>query len=314
MKLADWSLSCPNCHTNLIAQDESYDCPFCLERYLIQDGVVRFVQQDPFYEDRYPPKPINFSPNLEKWTGQFILYLIGMHYFWFINKYVPPGSQILDLAGGAGMVFLAKNYKTLGLDISFSSLVEMSKIYEVSLQCGAARMPIPNGVLDAVVSRFFLEHVPPGEKEIVLQECWRVLKPGGWLIILQDCECKNPLWLWAKRDKEIFQRNFIDRDGHYGLLYPSQNLTLLEKTGFRIVNKYASNKTFLVTPSMFEWMQDYRQNGWMENLLLGFASLSNKYRLVNLVYSIIMTLWDDLIGRFLPLDHARYLLTACQKL
>jgi ubiquinone/menaquinone biosynthesis C-methylase UbiE len=313
MNLADWSLCCPNCRVTLIAEDKSYNCPICLEQYLIQDGVVRFIQQDPFYEERYPPKQLNFSPNFEKWTGQLFLYLIGMHYFWFIKKYIPHGSRILDLASGAGMVFLAKNYKTAGLDISFSSSVEMSKIYELSLQCRAERTPISSDALDAVVSRFFFEHVPEGEKEIVLQECWRILKPGGCLIILQDCECNNPLWRWAKRDMDIFQRNIINRDGHIGLLYPSQNLALLEKAGFRLMEKYAANKTLLVTPSLFGWMQDYRQKGWMENLLLGMASQSYKHRLVNLGYSMIMTLWDDLVERFLPLDHARYLLTACRK-
>lgn len=313
MSSHEWNLVCPGCRASLEGMQLGYRCNFCEKDYSIEDGVIRFIEADPFYEDRYAPLTLNFSPNEQRLSGRLLLYLMGMHYFWFIRKYVPFKSKLLDLASGAGMFFLAEHYQTAGLDVSFSSAQAMSNVYSLALQCGAGRIPLGDGALDAVVSRFFFEHIPEDEKPEILKECWRLLKPGGWLIVLQDCNCNNPLWRWARRDPELFTRNFIDRDGHIGLLYPSQNLDLFEQYNFRVVEHYAANKTFLVTPSMLEWLQEYRQKNLQANILLRLASLFNRYRLANLGYSLFMTIWDDMVQKYLPLDHARYLLVACQK-
>ncbi len=309
----NWPLICPNCKAQLQLQAASYKCLVCKHDYLLDHGVVVFTEVDNFYEGRYLPETLKFDPDEKNIWGQFSLYFIGMHYFWFIRKYVTLRSKVLDMASGAGMKFLATRFLTAGLEVSSSAAKKMSEVYSLSLQCNAKKVPLPDGIFDAVVSRFFFEHVPAGEKLELLQECWRLLKPGGWLIVLQDCESNNPLWRWARRDPALFDRNFIQRDGHFGLIYPSQNLALFEQAGFKVVQKYGANKTCLVTPSMFGWMQDYRQKGPIANLLLGLAGLTNRYRLLNLVYSVVMTAWDDLVEKFLPLDHARYLLTACQK-
>jgi SAM-dependent methyltransferase len=308
-----WELVCPECKSALRYQSNVYICCGCNLEFPVDEDVIRFIATDNFYEGRYPPNILKFDPSERQLWGRLALYFTGMHYFWLIRKYVSPGTKVLDLASGSGMCFLAKRYRMAGLDVSLSSVRKMSEVYSLSLQCDAMKTPLPDGIFDAVVSRFFFEHVPAGEKPELLQECWRLLKPGGWLIVLQDCENDNPLWRWAKRDPALFDLNFIQRDGHYGLLYPSQNLSLFEQAGFRVVQKYGANKTCLVTPSMFGWMQDYRQKGLISNLLLGLAGLTNRYRLLNLFYSILMTAWDDLVEQFLPLDHARYLLTACQK-
>jgi ubiquinone/menaquinone biosynthesis C-methylase UbiE len=310
----EWTLFCPICQTSLLPQAQRYLCLSCGNIYPVEDGVVRFISKNEFYENRYSPKALNFNPDESNWHGRILLYLAGMHYFWYIRKYVPLGAKLLDLAGGAGMYFLANRYQTVGLDVSFTSTREMSKTYSLALQCDATHIPLGNQVIDAIVSRFFFEHIQLDEKRKVLRESWRLLKPDGRLIVLQDCDCNNPLWLWAKDDSSLFQRNFIDRDGHYGLLYPSQNLVLLEQAGFQIVEQYAANKTFLVTPSMIGWLQDYRNKNWLSGFLLGMVKPVNNNRILNLVYSLLMTAWDDLVEKLLPLDHARYLLVACKKI
>lgn len=308
-----WKLVCPECKNALRCQPNYYLCESCNREFRVDQGVIRFTEPDKFYEGRYPPEILKFDPDEKSVFGLLLLFFTGMHYFWFIRKFVAQGNRTLDLASGAGMCFLARRYQMAGLDVSLSSASKMSQLYSLSLQCDAKKIPFPDGGLDAIVSRFFFEHVPAGEKPELLQECWRLLKPGGWLIVLQDCESNNPLWRWARRDPALFDRNFIQRDGHFGLLYPSQNLALFEQVGFKVIQKYGANKTCLVTPSMFGWMQDYRQKGSIANLLLGLAGLTNRYRLLNLFYSVVMTAWDDLAEKLLPLDHARYLLTACQK-
>jgi hypothetical protein len=130
---------------------------------------------------------------------------------------------------------------------------------------------------------------------------------------LQDCECNNPLWLWAKRDATLFQERFVDHDGHYGLMYASENLALFRQAGFEVVDYYAGNKTPFVTLSMLDWMQPYRSKSALAALALRVGSAINHSRWLNAAYTMTMTLLDDIVESFLPLDHARYLLVACRR-
>jgi hypothetical protein len=112
---------------------------------------------------------------------------------------------------------------------------------------------------------------------------------------------------------DLFQHNFIDRDGHYGLIYASENLALFRNSGFEVVKYYANNKTPLVSLSMLEWMQPYRKKSVAANFWLGIATHVNRNKILNTAYTFGTTLSDDLVEHFLPLDKARYLLCVCQK-
>ena len=278
----------------------------------MRDQVVCFTENDNFYEARYEPVVWKFRPNERSVWGRFALYLVSMHYLWYIWKYVPAGARVLDVACGAGMEYLARRYRMAGLELSHRSARVMAGVYDLSLQAGAAGIPLADQSVDAVVSRFFLEHVPVAAKLELIREMKRILKPGGVLVSLQDCDCNNWLWQWAKRDPELFQKHFVENDGHYGLLHPSRNLQLFREAGFEVVKYYGANKTPLVTLSMLEWMQSYRAKSKTANLALGLAHSVAKNRLSNLFYTSAMTVFDDMTGPLLPLDHARYLLCVCQ--
>jgi SAM-dependent methyltransferase len=307
-----WKLACPVCHEELRSESNAYSCRSCGKRYSVADGVVRFADNDRFYEERYEPTVVKFMPNERTPWGRFLLYLISMHYLWYIRKYIPAGAQVLDVACGAGMQYLAQRYRMAGLEVSLRSARVMAGVYELSLQAGADAIPLADQSVDAVVSRFFLEHVPVATKLDLIRELKRVLKPGGVLVTLQDCECSNWLWQWAKKDRVLFQKHFVENDGHYGLLYPSENLQLFREAGFEIVRCYGANKTPLVTLSMLEWMQSYRGKAKVANLMFGAAHVVAGNRLSNLLYTSAMTLFDDVVEPLMPLDHARYLLCTCR--
>lgn len=310
--VTDWPLICPDCRSPLLCTETACACSGCGRSYPVEDGVIRFVEADAFYEKRYSPSPLRFLPDERRPWGLALLYLVSMHYLWYIRKYVPSQARILDVGCGAGMRYLTTRGRVAGLELSFSSAREMAKLYDLALQANALRIPLDDGAVDAVVSRFFLEHVPPQDKVPLLAEFRRVLKPGGWLITLQDCECNNPLWRWAKQDPVLFQERFIENDGHYGLMYASENLALFRQAGFEVVEYHASNKTPLVHLSMLEWMQPYRSKSKLAALLLLLASVVRHHRLLNLVYTLGVTMFDDLVEQALPLDNARYLLCACR--
>ena len=308
-----WQLACPVCRRLLLQETSCYRCPACNATFKIQDRVLRFVGEDGFYEDKYAPQPWRFSPNEHSPWGKLSLYLVSMHYLWYIRKYVNTGSWILDVACNAGMSYLTTRGRVAGLEISFAAAREMARVYELSLQADALKVPLADCSVDAVVSRFFLEHVQMRDKLSLLKELRRVIRPGGWLVTLQDCECNNSLWRWAKQDVDLFQRRFIENDGHYGLVYASENLTLFQEAGFSVVKHYAYNKTPLVSLSMLQWMQPYRTKSNLANVLLSLAQVVSNNRMLNALYTCGLTLFDDLVERALPLDNARYLLCVCRR-
>jgi len=303
---------CPQCRETLSQGANELACARCGRIYGITDGVIRFVSEDTFYEHRYEPGTLEFSPNERTPWGRSLLYLVSMHYFWYIRKFIPAGSSILDLACGAGMRYLTTRGRVAGLEVSFTAARQMSRVYDLALQASALEIPLKTGSLDAVVSRFFLEHVPVASKPALLREIRRVLRPGGWLITQQDCECDNSLWKWAQKDRALFQSRFVDNDGHLGLQYPSENLRQFRDAGFEVVKFHASNKTPFVTLSMLEWMQPYRSKSAIANVLLGLGGVVNRNKLLNTAYTFGTTLLDDAAERFLPLDSARYLVAVCQ--
>jgi hypothetical protein len=171
----DWPLICLECGAPLLCNEQACVCSGCSKSYPIQDGVIRFVPPDPFYENRYPPlPPLRFRPNERQPWGLGLLYLVSMHYFWYIRRYIPTSARILDVASGSGMHFLAARGRVAGLDISFSSARQMATIYDLALQANGRQVPLDKHSLDAVVSHFFLEHVPPGEKPRLLAEFARL--------------------------------------------------------------------------------------------------------------------------------------------
>jgi SAM-dependent methyltransferase len=311
--IGQWPLVCPDCRATLSYETGTYRCLICSKNYAVEDGVVRFVEQDAFYENRYPYQPVGLLVSERSIRGLAALYLASMHYLWYIRRYAPRKSRILDVACGAGMRYLPTWGRVAGLELSFASARQMAKLYNLSLQANALKVPLAEGAVDVVVSRFFLEHVTREGKLPLLQELWRVLKPGGVLITLQDCECHNSLWRWAKQDPVLFQKHFIENDGHYGLVYASENLALFRQVGFEIVTYRASNKTPLVHLAMLQWMMAYRgKSRWLDRALT-LASVVSQSWLLNQTYTTAVTLMDDLVETFLPLDHARYLLAVCRK-
>ncbi|HSS99353.1 MAG TPA: class I SAM-dependent methyltransferase [Terriglobales bacterium] len=103
----------------------------------------------------------------------------------FAGKFV-QGRRILDVACGSGMgtkyLSSAGASATIGLDIDAEAISFAKKLYRECEfgQCDVTKLCIANASVDVVVSFETIEHIEA--QSTFLNECHRVLKPGGVLI------------------------------------------------------------------------------------------------------------------------------------
>jgi SAM-dependent methyltransferase len=98
---------------------------------------------------------------------------------------IPLEEPILDLGCGDGHFVTATFEKqiTIGLDPWFHPLEEAGKrkAYHSCINAVGCEMPFENEYFCTVISNSVLEHIE--DKDAVLEDAWRVLKPCGRLII-----------------------------------------------------------------------------------------------------------------------------------
>ena len=114
------------------------------------------------------------------------------------------GHRILDFGCGSGAssVILAQlgAGKVVGVDVDERRLsiaqlrvrdYGFSGIIDLHLLSNTNRLPFEDSSFDLVVCMGVIEHVHYKQRRVWLQEIWRVLAPGGYLVIL---ETPNRLW------------------------------------------------------------------------------------------------------------------------
>jgi ubiquinone/menaquinone biosynthesis C-methylase UbiE len=95
---------------------------------------------------------------------------------------VGPTGQVVGIDPGPAMIAVARREAT-----SAASLAEFRL-------AAIERLPFADTMFDAVLSSFMLHHLPPALKREGLHEVYRVLKPGGRLLVVDLGRPANPLW------------------------------------------------------------------------------------------------------------------------
>jgi SAM-dependent methyltransferase len=147
------------------------------------------------------------------------------------------GETVLDLGCGAGLDLyfyaraVGKEGKVFGLDISEAMVnkarnnLETAEIKNVEIKCGHAdNLPFQDNFFDVVASNGIYNLSP--DKEKVMREVWRVLKPGGRTVF---CEIVLKDKLPDKLRKSI--DDWFRCIG--GALPEKEFLVLMEKVGFK---------------------------------------------------------------------------------
>lgn len=108
-----------------------------------------------------------------------------------------PGHRLVDIGCGTGRLAIeaarafpdGEAVQALGIDAT-PGMIDLARERAreqrstARFQVGVAEaLPLPDDWADAVTSSYFFHHLPPEVKPQALREMWRVLKPGGRLVI-----------------------------------------------------------------------------------------------------------------------------------
>ncbi|MFQ3252480.1 MAG: demethylmenaquinone methyltransferase/2-methoxy-6-polyprenyl-1,4-benzoquinol methylase [Loktanella salsilacus] len=205
----------------------------------------------------------------------------GVHRIWkdaMMDWLAPrPGQRLLDVAGGTGDIsfrFLKRagsGHSTV-LDITESMLVEGRKRAEAEsmhdqldwVVGDAMALPFPDNTFDVYTISFGIRNVTRPQE--ALNEAYRVLRPGGRLMVLEFSQLPNPM---MQKAYDAYSFNVIPRMGQIIAGDRDSYQYLVES-----IRNFPDQDTFLgmVRAAGFD-------NAKYRNLTLGVAALHSGWKL-----------------------------------
>ena len=173
------------------------------------DNTTHFGYKDVPTEEKQAMVADVFHSVAAKYDVMNDLMSFGVHRLWkrftIDMSGVRPGNKVLDLAGGTGDLtkkfskIVGPSGKVVLADIN-SSMLEVGRERLTNqgyvgnieyVQANAQYLPFEDNTFDAITIAFGLRNVT--DKDEALRSMFRVLKPGGRLLVLEFSQTKNPL-------------------------------------------------------------------------------------------------------------------------
>jgi SAM-dependent methyltransferase len=91
--------------------------------------------------------------------------------------------RILEVGSGAAGITAFLKFPVVGIDPAFERTEALGTPYLTRVEGSADALPFDDGSFDIVLSVEMLEHVPAAARADALREMFRVLRPGGRMIV-----------------------------------------------------------------------------------------------------------------------------------
>lgn len=249
-----------------------------------------------FYEGRWA------TPDHSE--GSLRNYLVKKERF-FIRELEGCKGRVLDLGCGGGWRFYKRIGPVVGVDLSLGSLRAAREVYDEVVSASLTALPFATGSFDFVVSSDVLGHVRCEEKDAVLAEIRRVLKPGGRTLHYIETEGRDPLMSWARRRPDLYQRHIVAPEGHVGMETASATFRRFRRAGFRPLREVAAYKGVMYVGRIVQQFDnEYARHSPAVATLVALAKALTIVGPVEAATNVLITGAMEIADAVLPLDWA----------
>jgi ubiquinone/menaquinone biosynthesis C-methylase UbiE len=193
------------------------------------------LQVELLFSGMADPMRRRILPLLQQWMGTSSLSMA---------KPTPKPLRVLDVACGTGRTLkhLSATFskaQLYGVDLSPAYLrkanqflAQTSKALPQLIQANAETLPYHDAYFDAVTSVFLFHELPGPVRQRVIEECYRVLQPGGTLVICDSIQLSDSAELTPMM--EGFAKAF--HEPYYSHYIQDDLAQRLEMAGFEVVS------------------------------------------------------------------------------
>lgn len=229
-------LACPYCLEPLYYEYGTLGCAGCDRSFAIKDEIPCFAPPHDFY-DAYAEEhcPYAVSPSGLKAVILRFLPFWSWREWQFWRHAVPRCNRLLDIGCGRGrQIFVERSSERVGFDGSVRFARDCTAHYDCVAVGRLPHLPFRSEIFDAVVSSHVIGHIPMEQKETLVREIARLVRPGGTTAHIIETDSNHPVVVAAKKYPETYHKQFIEQDGHVGLELAPRVLERFTRYGFRI--------------------------------------------------------------------------------
>ena len=295
-------LACQRCVGDLRYESEELVCARFKERYPVKDGIPCFGDTDEFY-DAFAEEhcPFHVSPSGLKGLVLKFLPFWSWREWQFWRRVIPPCNRLLDVGCGRGRQLFAERAKqTVGLDGSLRFMRDCAAHYNLGAVGQFPRLPFRSEIFDVVVSSHVLGHVSAIDKEGLVDEMVRTLRPGGLTAHIIETDSDHAAVRGAKEEPDIYKEQFIEQYGHIGLEPANLAIERFERRGL-IVRKRLLVEA--IVPSVLNYRMILGHSGFKNVPGLAwtrrFDHLTQASALANVAYEVGMGLFHRTVEQWL---------------
>ncbi|MHB1325411.1 MAG: class I SAM-dependent methyltransferase [Thermoleophilia bacterium] len=289
---------------------EQLRCSGCGSVYLEREGIPCFVPEDRFYEGKFTAPTRDgvaqrtgtrraVKAFYDRWSSTTVKHQFTRD---FLGRFGPE-TLVLDVGCGGGNEVLTP-WRTVGIDLSFAGLRSAREIYQAVATADATALPFADGTFDIINSWDVFGHVPFDQKGAVLAEWKRVLKPGGWMLHIIEAHCTAPFCKLVRRDPALFDKYFIELDGHYGLELPSEIEARFRAAGFEVVRNWPFFRAGIFPPEEYSKRlgPEYAARSRLLKSFAGFGHLCDNNKQLDRAASFAAGVLARALNPLLPSD------------
>jgi ubiquinone/menaquinone biosynthesis C-methylase UbiE len=226
-----------------------------------------------------------------------------------------PCGNVLDLGcGGGNQLFSYYAGTVVGVDLSLAAVKSAAQIYESVYHADATKLPFNDGTFEVIVSADLFGHIPFNLKDHLFAEVYRVLKPGGYCAAVIEVDGKNLLTTFAKEYPILWQKYFIEKDGHFGLELPSKVIHRFQQhqLAVRKLKKHYCD-IYPTFGFLRRFDNEYTDHSDFVRVLVAMCGIIERWRLLSLGVNFLVGVFARPFDILVDLGRATCLFVVAQK-